>query len=104
MAVTVGRNVASNLYGNTYEFQVIKVILQKRNDIQNTTGCHTAKLRTPEPPSVTYLKLIITKNKYLILPIHIEGSGDCGSTVIKVLCYKLEGRWFDPSWYQWIFR
>jgi len=23
--------------------------------------------------------------------------GDCGSTVVKVLCYKSEGRWFDPS-------
>jgi len=22
----------------------------------------------------------------------------CGSTVVKVLCYKSEGRWFDPSW------
>jgi len=29
--------------------------------------------------------------------------GDRGSTVVKGLCYKLEGRWFDPSWYQWIF-
>jgi len=29
--------------------------------------------------------------------------GDCGSTVVKVLCYKSEGRWFDPSWCQWIF-
>ena len=27
----------------------------------------------------------------------------CGSTVVKVLCYKSEGRWFDPSWCQWIF-
>ena len=26
-----------------------------------------------------------------------------GSTVVKVLCYKSEGRWFDPSWCQWIF-
>jgi len=26
-----------------------------------------------------------------------------GGTVVKVLCYKSEGRWFDPSWYQWIF-
>jgi len=26
-----------------------------------------------------------------------------GSTVVKVLSYKLEGRWFDPSWCQWIF-
>jgi len=30
-------------------------------------------------------------------------SGDRGSTVAKVLCYKSEGRWFDPSWCQWIF-
>ena len=25
-------------------------------------------------------------------------SGDRGSTVVKALCYKVEGRWFDPSW------
>jgi len=24
-------------------------------------------------------------------------SGDRGSTVVKVPCYKFEGRWFDPS-------
>jgi len=29
---------------------------------------------------------------------------DRGSTVVKVLRYKSEGRWFDPSWCQWIFR
>jgi hypothetical protein len=23
--------------------------------------------------------------------------GDRGGTVVKVLCYKSEGRWFDPS-------
>ena len=28
---------------------------------------------------------------------------DRGSTVVKVLCYKSEGRWFDPSWCQWVF-
>ena len=28
---------------------------------------------------------------------------DRGSTVVKALCYKLVGRWFDPSWCQWIF-
>jgi len=26
-----------------------------------------------------------------------------GSTVVKALCYKLEGRWFDPSWCYWNF-
>ena len=25
-------------------------------------------------------------------------AGDCGSTVVKVLCYKSEGRWFDSRW------
>jgi len=33
--------------------------------------------------------------------------GNRGSTVVKELCYKSEGRWFDPkknpSWCQWIF-
>ena len=29
--------------------------------------------------------------------------GDRGSTMVKVLCYKLEGRWFKTSWFQWIF-
>ena len=31
--------------------------------------------------------------------------GDCGSTVVKVLCYcyKSEGCWFDPSWCHWTF-
>jgi hypothetical protein len=29
--------------------------------------------------------------------------GDRGSTVVKVLCYKSDGRWFDPRWRQWIF-
>ena len=26
-----------------------------------------------------------------------------GSTVVKVLCYKSEVRWFDPSWCHWNF-
>jgi len=30
-------------------------------------------------------------------------NGDRGNTVFKVLCYKSEGPWFDPSWCQWIF-
>jgi len=30
-------------------------------------------------------------------------NGDRGSTVFKVLCYKSEGHWFDPSWCLWNF-
>jgi len=29
--------------------------------------------------------------------------GDQGGTVVKVLCYKLEGCWFDSSWCHWNF-
>jgi len=29
--------------------------------------------------------------------------GDHGDIVVKVLCYKLEGHWFDPSCYHWNF-
>jgi len=39
----------------------------------------------------------------LIFYSHTIDAGDCGGTVVKVLCYKLEGRWFDPSWCQLIF-
>jgi len=28
----------------------------------------------------------------------MSGIGDRGGTVVKVLCYKSEGYWFDPSW------
>jgi len=30
-------------------------------------------------------------------------TGDGGDTVVKVLCYKSEGSWFDPSWCHWNF-
>jgi len=29
--------------------------------------------------------------------------GDRGSTVVKTLYYKSEGRWLDPSWCHWNF-
>jgi len=28
---------------------------------------------------------------------------DRGGTVVKALCYKSEGRWYDPSWCHWDF-
>ena len=29
--------------------------------------------------------------------------GDRGGTVVKVLCYKSEDRWFDSGWCHWNF-
>ena len=40
---------------------------------------------------------------YCILFVCTLTSWVHGSTVVKVLCYKSKGRWFDPSWCQWIF-
>ena len=34
---------------------------------------------------------------------YINGKRDRGGTVVKVLCYKSEGRWFDPRWCHWNF-
>jgi len=35
--------------------------------------------------------------------MHVSTTVDRGSTMVKVLCYKSEGRWFDPRLCQWIF-
>jgi len=36
----------------------------------------------------------------ILIPVH-SLIGDRGSTVVKALCYKSEGRWFDSRWCQW---
>ena len=36
---------------------------------------------------------------YYIVPVF----GDRGGTVVKVLCYKSAGRWFDSRWCPWSF-
>ena len=40
---------------------------------------------------------------HLSIMLVLNQLGDRGSTVVKVLCYKSEGCWFDPSWCQWVF-
>jgi len=35
-----------------------------------------------------------------VITVNNTTMGDHGSTVVKVLCYKSDGRWFDPSWCQ----
>jgi hypothetical protein len=45
------------------------------------------------------LKSSVNSNVLLIW----SKKGDRGSTVVKVLCYKSEGRWFDSRWCHWNF-
>jgi len=44
--------------------------------------------------------VVKTKRPVLVSCFILAGRG---SAVVKVLCYKSEGRWFDPSWCQCIF-
>ena len=39
----------------------------------------------------------------IMCELNFANHGDPGGTVVKVLCYKSEGRWFDPSWCHWNF-
>ena len=45
---------------------------------------------------------VVTRWQWLFY-MYTKYEGDHGGAVVKVLCYKSEGRWFDPSWCQWIF-
>jgi len=54
--------------------------------------------------SVLYILFSLCCSVYLCVNVtSATANGDRGSTVVKVLCYKSEGRWFDPIWCQWIF-
>ena len=55
---------------------------------------------------------VVTGSKKLMVSFHCSvrhicplypTEGDRGNTMVKVLCYKSKGRWFDLSWCQWIF-
>ena len=68
--------------------------------------CGSSKRREIFCPSrsLTSHKYCVLEHCYLtyftLLPVIF---GDRGSTVVKVLCYKLEGRWFDSRWCHGIF-
>ena len=39
----------------------------------------------------------------IFLHHYLITGGPHGGTVVKVLCYKSEGRWFDSKWCHWNF-
>jgi len=47
--------------------------------------------------------LTLTYNHIAKYSYSYSTSGDRGSTMVKLLYYKSEGRWFDPSWCHWNF-
>ena len=79
---------------------VIKMPFSRR---QNTTQLHLIPLLRMSVDIRPYelMQCCLIKNREIFVCISFYG--DRGSTVVKVLCYKSEDRWFDPSWCQWIF-
>jgi len=48
-------------------------------------------------------RYVLTSIMFVTLWSCYKDGEDRGGTVVKVLCYKSEGRWFDPNRCQWIF-
>jgi len=70
----------------------------------NPTVHYRIQKRPPPVPILGHLDQVHTPTSNLLnIHLNIILPGDRGSTVVKVLCYKSEGRWSDPRWCQWIF-
>jgi len=52
---------------------------------------------------VIVIIIIIILIIIIVIIIYCSYNWDRGGTVVKVLCYKSEGCWFDPSWCHWNF-
>jgi len=55
------------------------------------------------PPPLSFVRHAWLFVSFTDLTVVNSIKGDRGGTVVKVLCYKSEGHWFDPSWCHWIF-
>ena len=66
----------------------------------STPGCHPQGVFLEQVQHADLSMYNRHYNGYFIL---YKVDGDRGSTVVKVLCYKLEGRWFDSRWGHWNF-
>ena len=79
-------------------------IAQIQNRYHDTFRCNAIKRLTHKISWLLRLYLYqFAESRSAMINIPPLCSGDRGSTVVKVVCYKSEGRWFDPSWCQWIF-
>jgi hypothetical protein len=58
--------------------------------------------RAARVTSICSFIIVVASNDYTPFAFLFSVLGikeDRGSTVVKVLCYKSEGRWFDYRWY-----
>jgi len=71
----------------------------KMQHVSIPKGHHQARINKKEGSHVPRI-VICFLQLYMLQLLFFGGRGD---TVVKVLCYKSEGRWFDPSWCHWNF-
>jgi hypothetical protein len=62
-------------------------------------NCSSFVTKRPSPTRRPVLLLLLLLLLLLSAAATYTTTGDRGSTVVKVLSYKSEGRWFDPRWY-----
>jgi hypothetical protein len=55
----------------------------------------------PKQPSQNTMRIVLDRHQSDIYMYNKPLWGDRGDTVVKVLCYKSEGRWFDSRWCHW---
>ena len=74
--------------------------LKRLRHHRNAFGCQ--KLRSTANPAVAlWVPRATSWHKFFSTPI--LQSGDRGGKVVKVLCYKSVGPWFDSRWCHWNF-
>ena len=81
---------------STYFLKILKYKISWKS-IQWELSCFTPIKNNRQ----NYSSVLYTfTNKYIQSYTFI---GHRGGTVVKVLCYKSEGRWFDSRWFHWTF-
>ena len=109
-------NRQRRMWYNIWTMSAKWVIWQKNclqdKDICAVKECYIGlrQIQTSRSERNTVLPLIcirvrsLTQNSHVSVKFYVNtlnNTGDRGGTVVKVLCYKSEGRWFDPIWCHW---
>ena len=82
---------------------VVSFLGVKFNPLHPLLGVKNARSYTATSLRLHRLCLIKHRKQLYIFRGYRRREGDRGGTVVKALCYKSEGRWFDPRWCHWIF-
>jgi len=77
------------------------ILLSEERDTSNCFVNVVTKIVTNMRTNIV-LNIATNMGTNIVLNVATNMVGDRGSTVAKVLCYKSEGRWSDPRWFQWI--